>query len=154
MKYFMIAIIIGFAMVIGATIASATGKDQGRRLSGPFCVSLKTGVVRSIPLVQKCKTGEVRKVGVAVPDVDPVNTGPKGDTGPQGPRGNDGAPASSNKRQLCLVPDTDTTVLYNKLHLTGATGASGVVPDTQYSLLNRACTDSDYDAIDLTVLVP
>src|SRR6185437_13841127 len=106
----------GMAALCVVAISSAqsshvSNKDKGRRLSGPFCVGKhnagkNAGVVRSIAATQKCRSYEIRKFGIAVPDADDnvvgvatgvsSTPGPKGDTGaagatgaagPQGPKG-------------------------------------------------------------------
>ena len=75
-------------VLVGAGIATAASGDQGRRLAGPFCVSAKTGVVRSVAATRKCKPGEVRKIGLALPTS-------KGLAGPVGPQGEQGVPGST-----------------------------------------------------------
>lgn len=54
------------ALIVSATALSASG-DQGRRLTGPFCINAKTGAVRSVALLHTghCKPGELRRLGVA-----------------------------------------------------------------------------------------
>jgi hypothetical protein len=48
---------------IVATIASAApGNSVGvRRLTGPFCINARTGVVRSVAATRPCRKGELRK---------------------------------------------------------------------------------------------
>jgi hypothetical protein len=64
-----------------------------RFLAGPFCVSKKTGVVRSVKARQKCHRGEIRKRGALVKGGAGTQgpAGPKGATGATGPAGPQGA---------------------------------------------------------------
>ncbi len=103
-------LIVVLAM-LGASVAMGASSDQGRRLAGPFCVSVHTGVVRAIAVTQKCKVGELRKVGVAIP----ITNGTKGPAGPAGLQGakGDTGPAGPGREQR---RDTGAT---------GATGAAG-----------------------------
>jgi hypothetical protein len=73
------------ALITSVGVAGAQSSDQGRRLTGPFCINLKTGVIRSVALLNtgKCRKGEVRRYGVPVN----VTKGPKGEGGPIGPSG-------------------------------------------------------------------
>jgi hypothetical protein len=114
-KTFTIGIVLMAALAAFAATASA---DQGRRLSGPFCINLHTGVVRSIALTKVCRKNEVRKLGVAGalhtsgltattaiagnagangadgasgPQGLKGDTGSKGDAGPQGLKGDTGS---------------------------------------------------------------
>jgi len=80
-------LLVAIVLLLGAGIATATAGDQGRRLAGPFCVGAKTGVVRSVAATKKCKRGELRKVGLALP----AAIGAKGVAGPIGPKGDQGA---------------------------------------------------------------
>ncbi len=101
-----IVIALAALMVIG-TVSAASG-DQGRRLSGPFCVGkpgltplvvgnkkvIRAGVVRSIAASQTCNETEIRKFGVAVPHPEfPATAGPSvaGPAGEQGAKGDTGA---------------------------------------------------------------
>lgn len=103
-------LVAGFA----TTVATGATSDKGRRLAGPFCISLDTGVVRAVAVNQACRPGEVRKVGVAIPCrtltgaivftsrgcVGPRGArGPKGDNGMgiQGAPGKDGAAGPAGK---------------------------------------------------------
>src|SRR5581483_5228397 len=83
------------ALVTSVGVAGATSNDQGRRLTGPFCINVKTGVVRSVALLHtgKCRKGEVRRLGVAVkgPQGPHGDMGPMGPVGPMGPSGPAGA---------------------------------------------------------------
>ena len=114
---FIVGLVVMLLIVAG--IAGATSNDQGRRLSGPFCVGksflkpvdgsrttgtpifkisvLRAGVVRSVARTQPCRAWEDRKLGIAIPDVDnfpPGPAGPAGATGPPGPAGATGAAGS------------------------------------------------------------
>ena len=108
---FIVGLVVMLLIVAG--IAGATSNDQGRRLSGPFCVGksflkpvdgsrttgspifkisvLRAGVVRSVARTQPCRAWEDRKLGLAIPDIDTNTPGPAGATGPPGPAGATGA---------------------------------------------------------------
>ena len=114
-KLVLLAIVLAVTIAIVSTALGASGKgnDQGRRLTGPFCVGktflqpidgtrlttkpvfkaaiLRAGVVRSVALTQPCRPWENRKLGLAIPDPDPVTPGPAGPIGPVGPAGANGA---------------------------------------------------------------
>jgi hypothetical protein len=73
-----------------AVASAAPGKNVGvRRLTGPFCISKSTGVVRSVAATRACRKGEVRRYGVAVNGTPGLN-GLAGSAGPQGPQGQKG----------------------------------------------------------------
>lgn len=72
--------------LVGTTVALATSDDHGRRLAGPFCVSLSTGVLRVVAVDQPCRPGEIRKLGLKATGPP----GPRGPGGPPGPPGKDG----------------------------------------------------------------
>jgi hypothetical protein len=99
-------ILIAVASLIGASTAvGSSNGDQGRRLAGPFCVGKpnlapvvvggkkvsRAGAVRSISITERCQSTEIRKFGVAVPDIDSNAPGQKGEAGPVGPAGPAGA---------------------------------------------------------------
>lgn len=93
-------------LLITVGIAGAASNDQGRRLTGPFCVGksnlktlgstkdsrraiLRAGVVRSVAATRPCRPWENRKFGLPVSGTPgPAGPpGPKGDPGPPGPAG-------------------------------------------------------------------
>ena len=92
---------LGVVAISAAQNSRAFNHDKGRRLAGPFCVGKpnagkNAGVVRSIAKTQKCRSYELRKYGIAVPDDDTTAaatgiTGANGPAGPQGPKGDTGA---------------------------------------------------------------
>lgn len=104
-NFFIVTIVLALAIV---GIASGASSDQGRRLAGPFCVGKanlspfyakgtgwisRAGVVRSVSVTEQCQRTEIRKFGVAVPDVDkdgPTVAGPQGPKGDTGAAGKDG----------------------------------------------------------------
>ncbi len=90
------------AMVIaGAALAGGSGtQDQGRRLTGPFCINKKTGVILSVGVKKKCKPGYVRKYGVG---------GPQGGSGPKGPAGPKGATGAKRQGDTGAKGDTGAT---------------------------------------------
>lgn len=126
MKKYFVALFAILALVT-AGFAGASSSDQGRRLTGPFCVGQawlkpvhvggfkisRAGNVRSVAVTEECQTTELRKVGLAVPDPDvatPGVPGPKGDTGAQGAKGDTGpqGPAGELKANVyyfCLSSD-------------------------------------------------
>jgi hypothetical protein len=115
-----IALVAGIVAIL-AGVAIGSTSDQGRRLSGPFCVDLSDGTVHAVPAASECKKGQTRKVGVAIPCstltdagykvlslpaspcVPAVVKGPKGDTGATGAQGasggsgSQGAPGAAGK---------------------------------------------------------
>lgn len=82
-----IAVVAACAALAASAALGASG-DQGKRLSPPFCISLKTGVVRSVAATAKCKPGERRATGLAGAAGAP---GPQGATGATGAKGDPGA---------------------------------------------------------------
>ena len=109
-------IVLGAAMLaaLGVVAISAAQShvinDKGRRLAGPFCVGKNNagknaGVVRSIAKTQKCRSYEIRKYGIAVPDNDATGTaagiaGATGPAGPQGAKGDTGATGPAGPQGL------------------------------------------------------
>ena len=89
-----VAGIVLVALLVLPALAGASGSDQGRRLTGPFCINLTTGVVRSVALLHtgSCRPGEVRRAGVAVsaPRGERGEQGLQGVAGPGGPTGQGG----------------------------------------------------------------
>jgi len=75
-------------LLVVAGIASAGRLSHGpRALTGPFCVSKKTGVVREVKPKKACHKREIRKRG---PVGQQGATGPRGATGAAGPQGSVG----------------------------------------------------------------
>ena len=138
------AVALVLVLVLVGTAMGASS-DQGRRLAGPFCVGktflkpldggrtsgaitlkaaiLRAGVVRSVANSQPCRPWENRKVGLAIPDPDPVTPGPAGPAGPAGANGTNGAtgpvgPAGAKG-------DAGPAGLKGATGETGATGAPG-----------------------------
>lgn len=133
MRLIRLAAIAAVLALVGTTVAFATSDDHGRRLAGPFCVSLSTGVLRVVAVDQACRAGEIRKLGLKVtgppgprgpggppgpPGKDGVGT--VGATGPQGAQGSQGATGAVTVTQL----DGDQT---GCVRITGSDGSSGVV---------------------------
>lgn len=118
-------------LALTATIAQATSGDHGRRLAGPFCVSLSTGVVRVIAVKQPCKPGEVRKLGLAIP----VRVGPPGPAGKDGAPGAPGAAGINGTNGVNGSPGPAGVVTVKQLdgdqagciQVTGSDGSSGIV---------------------------
>ena len=102
-KFYIIALaVVAALIVVGVSLGASS--DQGRRLSGPFCVGktdqgANAGVVRSIGASRQCRSYEIRKNGVAVSG--PAGpAGPKGAAGSQGNGGGDGAPGANGANGL------------------------------------------------------
>jgi len=83
-----VAALLGI-VALGALAGSASA-DQSRRLAGPFCINLHTGVVRSIAVKKTCHHGEIRKLGVAAGGKLTTVLGPAGLNGKDGSNGADG----------------------------------------------------------------
>jgi hypothetical protein len=82
----LIACAIALLVVAGVASASRLTHHGPRPLTGPFCVSKKTGVVREVKPKKACHKRELRKRGIR-------STGARGATGaagPQGPQGQNG----------------------------------------------------------------
>lgn len=97
-------------LVVAVPAALAGSGDQGRRLTGPFCIDKRTGVVHSVAARHACTSKQVRRVGFGVagpagPAGAPGAVGPQGPMGPRGPQGAQGAQGAAGA--------------------TGATGAQG-----------------------------
>ncbi len=128
-----LAIVIVAALVV-VGFSQAYGSDQGRRLSGPFCVGKTNagkdaGVVRSVAASQVCRSYEIRKFGVAVPcsTLTPsptsacttgVGSGKAGADGSQGAQGEKGEKG-----------DTGVTGATGPAGATGPKGDPGGLPD-------------------------
>jgi len=81
-------ILSAITLLVVAGIASAGRLSDGpRALTGPFCVSKKTGVVREVKPKKGCHKREIRKRG---PVGQQGATGPRGATGAAGPQGSVG----------------------------------------------------------------
>ena len=46
------------AIAVLCTLVGSASADQGRRLAGPFCINLHTGVVRTIAATKHCQRNE------------------------------------------------------------------------------------------------
>lgn len=115
------------AVLVVAVPALAGSSDQGKRLTGPFCIDKGTGVVHSVAARHACSSSQVRRVGFAVSG--PAGPqGPKGDagatgaTGPQGPKGDTGATGAKG--------DTGATGPSGETGATGPQGPQGAKGDT------------------------
>ena len=143
------ALVVSVGVAFAANGAAPTG-DQGRRLSGPFCVGkpnagANAGVVRSIAKTQTCRSYEIRKAGVAVPcasvTVNLVPTDPclvvvskPGAPGASGPQGGQGAKG-----------DTGAAGVAGK---DGKNGENGVQGDTGAPGKDAECLKKDDDEDD------
>lgn len=101
----LLAGVIALLVVAGVASASQLSHHGPRALTGPFCVSKKSGVVRLVKARQGCHKGEVRKGSI---QGRPGVTGPKGSVGPDGPQGPAGpqgpvGPAGISGTQIITV---------------------------------------------------
>ena len=87
MKRINVIVLALVAMLIVVGIATSATQDQGRRLGGPICVNLGTGVIRAVAKNQACWAGEIRRYGLLV-------KGPPGPRGKPGPAGKPGKPGA------------------------------------------------------------
>lgn len=112
----LIAGVIALLVVAGVASAGHLSHHGRRPLSGPFCISKKTRVVREVARTKGCHKGEIRQVGFAVhgsrgrrgpagpagPAGGPRGprgaTGPQGETGPRGPQGATGPRGAAGPR--------------------------------------------------------
>lgn len=127
------AIVAALSIIGGAAAAVPQGpttgpNDQGRRLAGPFCVGLSTGIVRAVPAAKPCKKGELRRFGFAVPHPETV-AGPAGPAGPQGPQGPAGQNGKDGKDAVAFVKVTQLPG--NCVLFTGSDGSTGKICGAQ-----------------------
>jgi hypothetical protein len=123
--------------IVAAAVASTASADQGRRLTGPFCVGKtnagkNAGIVRSVAVNRPCRTYEIRKHGVAVPHPERGATsqaGPKGDPGAAGSNGAAGAPGPKGDSGSVTVTQL-TGDQANCVKITGSDGSSGIICGT------------------------
>ena len=90
-----IAVLLGIVAL--GVLAGSASADQSRRLAGPFCISLHTGVVRSIAVKKTCHHGEIRKFGVAFGGKLATVLGPAGLNGKNGSDGAGGSNGADGK---------------------------------------------------------
>ena len=83
----LIAGVISLLAVAGVASASHLSHHRPRPLTGPFCVSKKTGAVREVKAKKACHKREIRKRGIHGLTGPPGATGAAGPQGPVGPRG-------------------------------------------------------------------
>jgi len=81
----LIAGVIALLVVAGVASASHLSRHGSRPLTGPFCISKKTHVVREVK--KACHKGEIRKRGIKGLQGLPGSAGPQGATGPRGATG-------------------------------------------------------------------
>ena len=129
MKKINVLVLIALAMFVAVGVA---GADKGRRIAGPICVNLNTGVMRAVAEkpFQKCKPGEIRRYGLVVKSTNKNKTviikgtkGAKGDTGPAGATGANGASGATGNTGA--TGSTGATGAKGDTGGTGATGAKG-----------------------------
>jgi len=121
-------IVVAVVVSIGV-IGSTASADKGRRIAGPICINLNTGVVRAVAEIpfQKCLPGEIRRYGLAVKSVNKTviikgKAGPKGATGKDGANG---APGSAG-----VAGPSGATGLQGPAGPAGAKGEAGAKGDT------------------------
>jgi hypothetical protein len=78
---------IALLVVAGVASASQLAHHSPRALTGPFCVSKKSGLVRSVKARQKCHKNESRRGSITGRRGTTGATGPDGPVGPAGARG-------------------------------------------------------------------
>jgi hypothetical protein len=81
----LIAGAVALLVVAGVASASYVSHHGHRALTGPFCVSKKTHVVREVK--KPCHKGEIRKRGIKGLQGLPGPAGPQGGVGPRGATG-------------------------------------------------------------------
>jgi hypothetical protein len=86
------------ALLVLAGVASAShlSHHKSRPLTGPFCVSKRTHVVREVK--KACRKGEIRKRGIKGIQGPQGLPGPAGPSGATGPRGGTGASGPQGPR--------------------------------------------------------
>jgi len=84
----LIAGVIALLVVAGIASAGSLSHHKPRPLTGPFCLSKKTGVVREVKSKKACHRNEIRKRGIRSTGTGAA--GPAGPAGPQGPQGKQG----------------------------------------------------------------
>jgi collagen triple helix repeat protein len=94
----LLAGVIALLVVAGVASASHLSHHGPRALTGPFCVSKKSRVVREVTPKKACHKGEIRKRGIKGANGQrglPGPAGPRGAVGPQGATGPRGATGAS-----------------------------------------------------------
>lgn len=136
-------------LVLGSSLAAATPPpvQQHGTHFGPYCISLKSGLIRSVATKVKCRKGEVRVLHAWVLQVGPTGTtgnagttGATGSTGSQGVSGVQGVagatgasgPAGTNGAQGAT----------GEAGATGPQGPSGVSNPLVYGPFASESTDS------------
>jgi hypothetical protein len=95
--------VIALLVVAGIASGSRLSHHGHRVLTGPFCVSKKTGVVREVKPKKACHKREIRKrVLPSGPRGATGAAGPQGTAGPQGPKGAVG-PAGISGTEIVTV---------------------------------------------------
>lgn len=164
-------VLIGIiAALVFSAVAFTAGLDHGKRLTPPFCIGKhyakpisgvpRAGVVRSVAYGQECRSDEIPKAGLAVPDIDPVHPGPKGAkgdpgapgkdgvagaagaTGPPGPQGNGGGtgPQGPAGAPGAAGQVTVTQLDNGCVKISGSDGSSGTVCAPPAAPCNCQCT--------------
>lgn len=99
----LIPLITGAIALLAVAGVASAGRlaHHPRPLTGPFCVSKKTGVVREVKPAKACQRNEIRKRGLHLAGA----RGPQGATGPMGPQGPKGAagPAGISATEIVTV---------------------------------------------------
>ena len=114
-------IVVAVVVSIGV-IGSTASADKGRRIAGPICVNLDTGVVRAVAEIpfQACRTGEIRRYGLKVQSKTIIIKGKAGPKGATGKAGGNGAPGSAG-----VAGPSGPAGLQGPAGPAGATGAAG-----------------------------
>jgi hypothetical protein len=123
-----LGLILGVALAAGGAIAgsSPTPVRQNGMNFGPYCISVKSGAMRTVATAQKCKKGEVRILHSSTAATAGITgagrVGAQGPAGAAGVRGETGATGAKG--------DTGATGATGAKGDTGATGAAGAKGDT------------------------
>jgi hypothetical protein len=133
----LIAGVISLLVVAGVASASHLSHHRSRPLTGPFCVSKKTGTVREVKTKKACHKREIRKRGIR------GLTGPRGATGAaghQGPAGQQGlrGPAGPQGLQGPRGPVGPAGISGTEIVTVTSQGSAGQKTTT------AACPDGDF----------
>jgi hypothetical protein len=136
----LIAGLIALLVVAGIASASRLSHHAPRALTGPFCVSKKTGVVREVGPKKGCHKGETRRhgpVGLQGPAGPKGQQGQPGPQGPVGPAGIDGTAVVTSTSQGSAGQKTTTaTCPAGYFALSGGFSAQGSVTQSYRSDAN------------------
>jgi hypothetical protein len=107
----LIASVMALLGVAGIASASVLSHHRARPLTGPFCISKKTGVVREVKPKKACHRREIRKRGIRSTTGPRGATGAAGPQGPAGPQGRQGPAGSQGPRGMVGPAGIDGTAV-------------------------------------------